>query len=140
MLVGADVAQREYGGRDFDRTHVGIHIGPRWLVDADTEVSLLAEVQRQWAGGRPNSDALGLRVEAGNRPTRRLSFHASAAWWQRNFRRDDALDGPVAEVSLGAVWVATPTLRLRATLGHDRERPKTKAWRNTGLWGRWEPT
>ena len=136
LRAGADVARREYGGRDFDQTSVGIHLGPHWLVDADTEVSLLAEVQRRWAGGRLNSDAFGFQVEVWHRPARRLSLHASAARRERDYRRDDALDGPVEEVSLGAVWVATPTLRLSATLGHDRERPKTKEWRNTGLWGR----
>ena len=140
LRAGADIARREYGARDFDRTSVGFHLGPHWLVDADTEVSLLAEVQRRWAGGRPSSDALGLRVKAGHRPTRRLSFHASAAWRQRDYRQDDDFNGPVAEVSLSAVWVAIPTLRLHATLGHDRERTKMKAWRNTGLWGRVGPT
>ena len=63
LRAGAELARREYRGRKFDRTYAGLYLGPRWLVGADTEVSLLAEAQRQWIGGKPNSDALGLRVD-----------------------------------------------------------------------------
>ena len=136
LRAGADLARREYRGRKFDRTHAGVHLGPRWLIDDRTDVSLLAEAQRQWLGGRPNSDALGLRVEAHHRPARRFALNASAAWRERDYRDSDTLDGPVMELALGGAWVATPTLRVRATLGHDRERPRTEAWRSSGLWGR----
>ena len=133
LRAGADVARREYRGRDFDHTSVGVHLGPRWLVDADTEVSLLAEAQRQWIGGKPNSDTMGLRVEAGHRLSRRISLNASAAWRERD-HRDDKLDGPVTALSLGVAWAVTPTLRLSAALGRDRVLPKKKARRSTGLW------
>ena len=136
LRAGAELARREYRGRKFDRTYAGLYLGPRWLVGADTEVSLLAEAQRQWIGGKPNSDALGLRVEVAHRPVRRLALNASAAWRARDYRDGDALDGPVTALSLGTTWVATPTLRLRAAAGHDRERPETQAWRSSGLWGR----
>jgi hypothetical protein len=136
LRAGADLARREYEGREFDRTHAGLYLGPRWLIGADTEASLLAEARRQWIGGKPNSDAFGLRLEGRHRLTRRLALDASAAWRERDYRDSDSLDGPMTELSLGAAWTATPTLRLRASLGHDRERPRTKAWRSAGLWGR----
>ena len=133
LRAGANVARREYRGRDFDHTSVGVHLGPRWLVDADTEVSLLAEAQRQWIGGKPNSDTMGLRIEAGHRLSRRISLNASAAWRERD-HRDNDLDGPVTALSLGVAWAVTQTLRLSAALGHDRVLPKKKARRSTGLW------
>ena len=134
LRAGANVARREYRGRDFDHTSVGVHLGPRWLVDADTEVSLLAEAQRQWIGGKPNSDTMGLRVEAGHRLSQRVSLNASAAWRERDHRGNDNLDGPVTALSLGVAWAMTPTLRLSSALGHDRVLPKEKARRSTGLW------
>ena len=133
LRAGADVARREYRGRDFDHTSVGVHLGPRWLVDADTEVSLLAEAQRQWIGGKLNSETMGLHVEAGHRLSQRISLNASAAWRERD-HRDDTLDGPVTALSLGVAWTMTPTLRLSAALGRGRVIPKEKARRSKGLW------
>ena len=136
LRAGADAAHREYGGRRFDRSYLGVHLGPRWLADAKTDVSVLAEAGRQWAAGRPESGTLGVRIEAGRRLSRRVALNASAAWRERDYRNSGALDGPVMELSLGGTWVATPTLRVRASVGHDRERPKTAARRSSGLWGR----
>ncbi len=136
IRAGGDASRREYEGSTFDRTFVGLHLGPRWLIGAASEVSLLAEVSRQWHSGNPDSDTFGGRIEAERRLGPRWRLDASAAWRKRDYRRHDYLDGPAREVSLGASWVATPTLRLWATLGHDRDRPKTKQWRSAALWGR----
>ncbi len=136
LRVGADAAQQEYEGRRFDKTYLAGHLGPRWLAGAATEVNVLADAQRRWSAGRPDNDALGARIEGEHRLTRQLGVRGTAAWRQRDYRRSKVLDGPVADFSLGAVWVATPTLRTRATLGYSRVRPKEETMRNSSRWGR----
>ncbi len=136
LRAGADAARQEHGGRRFDRTWLRLRLGPRWRAGADTEASLLAEASRQWTAGRPHGDDAGVRIEGGHRTGRRLRLHADASWKERDLRRSGALDGPVAAFSVGARWLATPTLRIRASLGHERERPRSAAWRNDGARGR----
>jgi len=136
LRAGADAALQQYKGRRFDQNSLGLRLGPRWLVDADTDVSLLGEVSRQWSAGRINRDDLGARIEAEYQPSRRLSLHADASWRERDYRRSEAFDGPVASVSAGVRWSATPILRVRATLGYERERPESEPWHNDDVWGR----
>ena len=64
---------REYKGGDFDRHSVSAHFGPRRLIDARTEASLLATVDRQWTAGAPETDRFGLRLEGEHRLTTRLA-------------------------------------------------------------------
>ena len=137
MRIGADITRLEYAGGNFDRTLVSGHAGPRWLVDRDTEASLLASLRRRSAGGAPSSHDLGARLEVGRRFTRRLTMRGKASWHWREYRRSvDPLDGPILDLMLGAVWLATPTVRTDAAVGYTRERPKTLMRRNSGRWAR----
>ncbi len=114
LRTGADASVREYRGGEFDRHFLAAHIGPRWLIDARTEASLLATTDRQWTAGRPETDRVGLRLEGEHLLTPRLALFAGAA--RRNCRGCDWLDGPVGDVSLGARWA------------HAR----AEHWRNSG--------
>ena len=136
LRVGADAARNEYRGSRFDRTFMGAHLGPRWLVAPRTEISVLGVAHRQWTAGRPDNDALGARVEAWRGLTRTLGANASVSWRRRDYRRGNGLDGPVTDFSLGLVWVVTPTLRTRASLGYVREHPKFVPNRNGTRLGR----
>ena len=42
----------------------------------------------------------------------------------RRHRTSRSLEGPVRDLSLGASWVATPTLRMNASVGYATERPE----------------
>ena len=66
-------------GSKFDQTSVSVHAGPRWLVDRDTEVSLVGNARRRWTGTAPSHDDLGARVEAGHRLTPRIRVFAPSA-------------------------------------------------------------
>ena len=136
LRAGGDLARREYSGGDFDQTFAAIHLGPRWLIDPATEASFLATAERRWAAGAPQSYALGPRLEARHRITRRLTAEANLSWQERTYRISDYLDGPVMSLSAGAGWVVTPTVRLDATLGYSRERPEAHVWRNATRWAR----
>ncbi len=132
LRAGADVSAREYKGHDFDSHFASAYIGPRWLIDAQTEASLLATGQRQWSAGIPNTDQYGLRLEAGHSLTPRVHLQGRAGIRRRNCRDCDWLDGPVGEVSLGANWAALPILRLGGQAGWSWSRANAEDWRSAG--------
>ena len=137
LRLGADAARRDYAGSGFDRTFLSGHAGPRWLAGAETEASLLASARHRWVAGAPYSHALGARLEIDRRLDRRWTARARASWHRREHRRDGRrFDGPVLDFSLGAAWRAAPTLRVEATVGYARERPKAAVWRNATRWAR----
>ncbi len=134
LRTGASVSRREYSGKRFDQTHLSGHAGPRHLIGRNTEVSALASVQRRWSGGAPDHDALGARLEAGHRFTRRLTANARASWHERSYRVQDHLDGPVMDASLSGAWVVTPVVRADAGLGWGRQRTEAERWRHDYRW------
>ena len=134
LRIGADASRREYAGRRFDQMFVSGHAGPRWLVGANTEASVLASAHRRWSANVPDYDALGGRIEAGHRFTRRVTASARASWHDRRYRTRMFLDGPAMDASLSGAWVVTPTLRADAALGWGREQPERERWRNASRW------
>ena len=123
---------REYKGGTFDRHSLSAHLGPRRLIDARTEASLLATVDRQWTAGVPETDRFGLRLEAEHRLTPRLVMFARASAARRNCRDCNHLDGPVGDVLLGAIWAALPILRLSGNAGWNWSRANSEHWRSRG--------
>ena len=134
LRLGGDLSRQDYGGSKFDQTSVSVHAGPRWLVDRDTEVSLVGTVRRRWTGTSPYNDDLGARVEAGHRLTPRIRVNGRASWYRRDHRTRDFLDGPILDVTLGGSWVILPILRADGAAGYASERPKSERWRNASRW------
>ena len=134
LRLGGDLSRQDYGGSKFDQTSVSVHAGPRWLVDRDTEVSLVGNVRRRWTGTAPSHDDLGARVEAGHRLTPRIRVNGRASWYRRDHRTRDFLDGPILDFTLGGSWVILPILRADGAAGYARERPKSEKWRNASRW------
>ena len=123
IRAGGDLSRREYPGGKFDETTLALHLGPRWFVGPRQDVSVLASARRRLVDVSDDYDELGIRVETARRLTTRISGNARLSWHDRRYRRSRSLDGPVRDLSLGASWVATPTLRLNASVGHATERP-----------------
>ena len=134
LRIGADASRREFAGNRFDQMFVSGHAGPRWLVGANTEASVLASAHRRWSANVPDYDALGGRIEAGHRFTRRVTASARASWHDRRYRTRTFLDGPAMAASLSGAWVVTPTVRADAALGWGREQPERERWRNDSRW------
>ena len=134
LRAGGQFARREYGGSQFDQLFLGTHLGPRWLVDRDTEVSLLASARQRWVGTVPDNRALGARLEVGHRVSQSVTVSGRASWHGRRYRTRTALDGPVWDASLRGVWVITPTVRADLSLGYGRERPRRERERNRSRW------
>ena len=134
LRAGGNVSRREYAGADFDRTSLAMHAGPRWLVGARTDLSLLGSARRNLVAGTGDSDELGVRFEAGRRLTPRLSVNARASWHDRRYPTGGSLDGPVRDLSLHGSWVVAPTVRLDGGLGYGAERPGFVRNRNVSRW------
>ena len=136
LRAGADLSRHKYSGHDFDQTSAAIHLGPRWLIDRDTEASLLATADQGWSATVPTSRAAGPLLEVKRRLTQRVTVEGHLSWHDRNHRTSDYLDGPRMSLSAGGGWVVTPTVRLDAGLGYSRERPEAYVWRNATRWAR----
>ena len=105
---------------------------PRWLIDGSTEASLLGTAQRNWTLGQPETDQLGLRIEAERRLTPRISLSGRGGLGHRNCRDCDGSDGPVGDVALDATWVALPILRLGAGASYSWSRTADESWQSKG--------
>ena len=136
LRLGGDLSRQDYGGSNFDQTTASVHAGPRWLVDRDTEVSLVGNARRRWTGTAPSHDDLGARIEAGHRLTPRIRVNGRASWYRRDNRTKDFLDGPILDFTLGGSWVILPILRADGAAGYARERPRSETWRNASRWMR----
>ena len=134
LRAGGEAARREYGGSAYDRFFLATHLGPRWLVDASTEASLLASARQRWVGTVPNSRELGARLEVGHRVSPRVTAFARASWHDRRYRTQPWLDGPIMDASLRGSWVVTPTVRADLSAGYARERSERLRERNRSRW------
>ena len=134
LRAGGQASRREYEGSDFDQLYLAAHLGPRWLVDQDTDGSLLASARQRWIGTVPNNRELGARLEVGRRITPRVTAFANASWHDRRYRKQAHLDGPVMDASLIGSWVVTPTVRAQLSAGYGQERTKRERERNSSRW------
>ncbi len=134
LRAGAEFARREYGGSQFDQLFIGTHLGPRWQIDGDMGLSLLASARQRWLGTVPDNRELGGRLELNRRLSQSVTLSANATWHGRRYRTRDYLDGPVFDSSLRAAWVALPTVRLEASGGYGWERPTSVKWRTRTHW------
>ena len=130
LRAGADISRREYGKNEFDRMSVSGHLGPRWLIGRYSEASLLSQVQRHWLANDPDHYALGLRLEARHRLTRRMAVNAQLTRHERKYDERSHLDGPATNVSLRGTYVLGPTVRTNAAIGWGRDRPETERFRH----------
>ena len=135
LRLGGDVSRREYEGSRFDSMRLGGHVGPRWLVDARTEASLLFTTHRDWTeNDKPYSRSLGLRLEAFRRLSPRLSGQLDASWRARRHDTTKYRDGPASDLSIGLRRAMTPTLQANVRAGLGRERPDYENLRNRTQW------
>ena len=134
LRAGGDLSRRDYPGAEFDQTNLGVHLGPRWLAGARTDLSLLGSARRSLVAGEGDYDALGLRFEASRQLTPRVRADAGVSWHDHRYRKFHHLDGPARDLSLAASWVATPTLRLDGALGYGAVRPGQVNRRNESRW------
>ena len=137
LRAGGDLSRKEYRESTFDQMTVSCHVGPRWLIGRASEASLLLNGVHHWTGSgleEPSHHDIGLRIEARHRLNRRTTVNARASRHERRYDERTHLDGPITDVSAGVGWVASPTVRIDASVGWSRERTETERWRNSRRW------
>ena len=130
LRSGANLLRREHSGSAFDEASLSLHAGPRFLIDADTEASILATARQHWLGTVKDHHALGGRIEAGHRLTQRATVFGRVSLEDRHYRTRTELDGTSLDVSLAGAYVITPTVRADVSLGFGQNRPDRMRERN----------
>lgn len=138
LVSGLDIYHKEYARKRFNQTHLSTHIGPRLLMNRQTELTLLGVAQRRWTGGSVYARDWGLRLGMEHWFSPRLSLSGQTAWYQREHlkRQDTILDGPLMMLVLDAALGLTPAVRGELAVGFNRQRPQVVRWRNADVWGR----
>ena len=137
LRAGGDLSRKEYRESEFDTMTLSGHVGPRWLIGRASEASLLLSGRHHWTGSgveEPSHHDIGLRVEGRHRLDRRTTVTARASRHERRYDQRTHLDGPVTDVSVGAGWVASPTVRIDAPMGWGRERTEIESRRHSSRW------
>ena len=134
LRAGAEFARREYEQSHFDQLFVATHLGPRWLIDRSTELSVLGSARQRWVGTVPDNRELGGRFEVGHRVSEHVTVSGQASWHGRRYRTRSSLDGPILDAAVRASWVVTPTVRLEFSGGYGRDRPKSLRYRTRTRW------
>lgn len=136
MRMGADLAQRDYGGTEFDQSFLAGHVGPRWLVSPRTDISLLGTAHRQWLGTYPQIDESGMRLEIDHQLARRFWLRGTASSSVRECHNCEWRNGPQTGFSLSTVWTPAPVLQVHLTVGYDRDHARVEHWRSLSRWVR----
>ena len=86
LSAGGNFSRREYEGSQFDQLFLATHLGPRWLIDRDTDASVLLSGRQNWLGTVKDHHALGGRVEVGHRVSQAVTVQGRASWHGRRYR------------------------------------------------------
>ena len=130
LRAGADARRREHSGAAFDESSLSLHLGPRMLLGAGTEASVLMTGRQHWLGTVKDHHALGGRIEAGHRLTQRATLNGRLSLEDRHYRTRTTLDGTSLDISLADAYVIIPTIRADLSLGYGRDRPDRMRERN----------
>ena len=136
LRSGIDLNHREYKGRRFDQTYAGVYVGPRWLIDRNTEMSLLASVSQRWFGQYSFNYDYGARLEVEHRVYAGLRLSGRALWSDRKYQQQKFLEGPLMVFSLGATYVPFPIMSVNLLVGYQQQEAVSHQWNNAGYWTR----
>ena len=136
MRTGLDLNHREYKGNRFDQTYAGVYAGPRWLIDRNTEMSLLASVSQRWFGQYSFNYDYGARLEVEHRVFAGLRLSGRALWSDRTYQQQKFLEGPLMVFSLGATYVPFPIMSVNLLVGYQQQGAVSHRWSNAGYWTR----
>jgi|GEM_PF-562395 len=136
LRSGFDVNHREYKGKQFDQTYAGVYVGPRWLINRSTEMSLLATASQRWFGQYSFNYDYGTRLEVEHRVFAGLRLSGRALWSDRKYQQQRGLTGQLMVFSLGARYVLFPTVQLNALIGYSLQESQLDRWDSNGYWTR----
>jgi hypothetical protein len=85
LKVGGAFATSEYRRDEFSDRQVALYAGPRFLLNNNTEFSILATANHRWFGGKNFTESHGVRVEGEKPLTERLLLNATVAWQNQTY-------------------------------------------------------
>ena len=132
LRIGGGISRTEYKGDRFDSMNLTTHVGPRWLLSSQSELSLLAVAKHTWQSKEPEYLDLGVRIETGHRLNEKTTLTTRTSLLNRRHDRDSLLRGQVSNLSFGIKHVLTPTLRVNASVGLSRTELKSARNSNRG--------
>ena len=104
FILGADDKEVDYASHKFDdRTMSGV-AGPRFLIDNDTEITILALANRHWFGEYPLNWGAGGRVEGQQSITPHLLMSGAVEGQQITYDQYKVLSGPRISFSTSATY------------------------------------
>ena len=129
LRSGININHREYKGSRFDQTFISGYVGPRWLINRNTEISLLASASQRWWGGSSFNYDYGARLEVERRVFAGLRLSGRALWSDRKYQQQTrAWNGPLMVFSLGGNYVPFPIVQVNTACGLFSSRiPKAHA-------------
>ncbi len=136
LRSGLNINHREYKGNRWDQTFISGYVGPRWLINRTTEMSLLATVSQRWWGGSSLSYDYGARLEVGHRVFAGLRLNGRALWSDRKYQQQKFLEGPLMVFSLGATYVPLPIAQVNLLVGYQQQEAVSPSWSSAGYWTR----
>ena len=136
LRTGIDLNHREYKGRRFDQSFVAGYAGPRWLINQNTEMSLLATASQRWFGQYSFNYDYGARLEVEHRVFAGLRLSGRALWSDRKYQQQKFLEGPLMVFSLGASYVPFPIVGVNALVGYQQQDAILQRWTSAGYWTR----
>ncbi len=136
LRTGMNINHREYKGKRFDQTFAGGFVGPRWLINRNTEMSLLATASQRWFGGSSFNYDYGARLEVEHRVFAGLRLSGRALWSDRKYQQQKFLEGPLMVFSLGANYVPFPIVQVNLLVGYQQQEATAHPWTNAGYWTR----
>ena len=136
LRSGININHREYKGNRWDQTFISGYVGPRWLINQTTEVSLLATASQRWWGGSSLSYDYGARLEAEHRLYAGLRLSGRALWSDRKYQQQKFLEGPLMVFSLGVNYVPLPIMQVSALVGYQQQEAALNRWNSAGYWTR----
>ena len=122
LKVGGAVSDSEYKDRDFVDRQVQYYAGPRFLLDNNAEISVLATGAHRWYGGKDLNEAFGARIEGEKPLGSRFLLDGAISWQNQTYLQPaySAYSGPVYSAN-GVLTYAQASGFLRGVAGVVRE-------------------
>ncbi len=132
LKAGGTFYDAEYKTRDFVDRQLGLYIGPRFLLDNNAEISVLATSARRWVGGKNLTEAYGARIEGEKPLGTRFLFNGALSWQDQSYMRPqyDDYSGNIMSAN-GVLTYAQAGGFLRGVAGVVREQARIAPLRDT---------
>ena len=125
LRLGTDLARTEYPGNIYDSTSISLHVGPRWLLDDVSEISLLGSIKRNISSSGSSTKQAGVRLEYFRRLSDKLTVGMEASIHHQSTTGAPLEKGPINSYSFNFDYLIRPTLKTSLTLGKTKDNPRT---------------